>query len=133
MVIQAIVAVALATGTDIGDVRLRGPVADRMDLMIRNHVDAALREAAFPHGRSQVRGRAGTQLLQRLSGRAQGGRFLLRDLHAARRLPLRRAEPLLHVHQLLQRQRSAHSSSTATRWKADAICASCAIRAGCGL
>ena len=39
MNISALLAVALVTGTNIGDVRLRGPVADRMDLMIRNHVE----------------------------------------------------------------------------------------------
>ena len=35
MMIQAIVAVVLATGTEVGDVRLRGPVAERMDAMVR--------------------------------------------------------------------------------------------------
>ena len=39
MNISALLAVALVTGTNIGDVRLRGPVAERMDMMIRNHVE----------------------------------------------------------------------------------------------
>ncbi len=39
MNVSALLAVALVTGTNIGDVRLRGPVADRMDMMIRNHVE----------------------------------------------------------------------------------------------
>ena len=38
MILQLVMATALSVGPNIGDVRLRGPVADRMDAVARNHV-----------------------------------------------------------------------------------------------
>ena len=72
-----------------------------------DNVDAPVREAAGDHGREPLGGRAGEDLLQRLSRRAASGRLEVRHLFAAVRVPLVRAVPLQDAHQLLQRERSA--------------------------
>ena len=38
MILQLVMATALSVGPNVGDVRLRGPVAERMDAVVRNHV-----------------------------------------------------------------------------------------------